>query len=98
MDFTQSERSLDLAGRLMAFMREFVYPAEEVYARQRREGDPHRLPPVVAELQTEARARGLWNLFPRSPASRWSRPGPRRGISWTRWPGWGAWIIQPLPR
>jgi acyl-CoA dehydrogenase len=63
VDLTQTERSLDLTGRLLDFMREFVYPAEEVYARQRREGDPHRLPPVVAELQTEARARGLWNLF-----------------------------------
>jgi acyl-CoA dehydrogenase len=63
VDLTQTERSLDLTGRLLDFMRESVYPAEEVYARQRREGDPHRLPPVVAELQTEARARGLWNLF-----------------------------------
>src|SRR6516165_11353284 len=69
MDFTPTERSLDLAGRLLDFMREFVYPAEEVYARQRREGDPHRLPPVVAELQAEARARGLWNLFLRD--QRW---------------------------
>jgi acyl-CoA dehydrogenase len=63
MDFTPTERSLDLTGRLLDFMREFVYPAEEVYTRQRRDGDPHRLPPVVAELQAEARARGLWNLF-----------------------------------
>jgi acyl-CoA dehydrogenase len=69
MDFTQTERSMDLAGRLADFMREFVYPAEEVYARQRRDGDPHRLPPVVAELQAEARARGLWNLF--LPDRRW---------------------------
>jgi acyl-CoA dehydrogenase len=69
MDFTPTQRSLDLAGRLQAFMRECVYPAEEVYARQRRDGDPHRLPPVVTELQAEARARGLWNLFLRD--QRW---------------------------
>ena len=69
MDLTPTQRSLDLTGRLLAFMREFVYPAEEVYARQRREGDPHRLPPVVTELQAEARARGLWNLFLRD--QRW---------------------------
>jgi acyl-CoA dehydrogenase len=69
MDFTPTQRSLDLTGRLLAFMREFVYPAEEVYARQRREGDPHRLPPVVTDLQAEARARGLWNVFLRDP--RW---------------------------
>ncbi len=67
MDLTQSERSRELADRLQAFMRDFVYPAEEVYTRQRREGDPHRLPPVVADLQREARARGLWNLFMRHP-------------------------------
>ena len=69
MDLTPTERSLDLTGRLLDFMREFVYPAEEVYARQRRAGDPHRLPPVVTELQREARARGLWNLFLRD--QRW---------------------------
>src|SRR5579863_4091528 len=67
MDLTQSERSRALADRLQAFMRDFVYPAEEVYTRQRREGDPHRLPPIVADLQREARARGLWNLFMRHP-------------------------------
>jgi len=72
MDFTPTQRSLDLTGRLLDFMRESVYPAEEVYARQRRDGDSHRLPPVVAELQAEARARGLWNLSLRD--QRWG-PG-----------------------
>ena len=69
MDLTPTQRSRELTGRLVEFMREFVYPAEEVYLRQRRDGDPHRLPPVVAELQAEARARGLWNLFLRD--ERW---------------------------
>jgi acyl-CoA dehydrogenase len=72
MDFSPTERSLELAGRLTGFMRDFIYPAEAVYARQRLQGDPHRLPPVVGELQREARARGLWNLFMRD--SRWG-PG-----------------------
>ncbi len=72
MDLTPTQRSQALAERLLAFMQDFVYPAEDVYARQRREGDPHRLPPIVAELQREARARGLWNLFMRD--SRWG-PG-----------------------
>ena len=69
MDVTPTRRSLELTGRLLDFMREFVYPAEEVYTRQRRDGDPRRLPPVVADLQREARARGLWNLFLRD--ERW---------------------------
>src|ERR1700693_3288463 len=67
MDLTQSERSQALADRLVPSMRACVSPAEEVYARQRQEGDPHRLPPIVADLQREARARGLWNLFMRHP-------------------------------
>ena len=69
MDLTPTQQSRDLTGRLLEFMREFIYPAEAVYARQRRDGDPHRLPAVVADLQREARARGLWNLFLRD--ERW---------------------------
>jgi len=65
MDLTPSERATELREELAEFMEERVYPAEPVYARQRREGDPHVLPPVVEELKREARARGLWNLFMR---------------------------------
>ncbi len=63
MDFAHSERALALQEQLRAFMDEHVYPAEPVYARQRREGDPNVLPAVVEELKAEARRRGLWNLF-----------------------------------
>ena len=64
MDFGHSARSLDLQHRLGAFMAEHVYPAEPVYADQlRTAGDPHGQPPVMEELKTQARARGLWNLF-----------------------------------
>ncbi|WP_456228935.1 acyl-CoA dehydrogenase family protein [Streptomyces sp. YJ-C3] len=45
-------------------MDEHIYPAEAVYAAQMAEsGDPHFHPPVIEELKTEARKRGLWNLF-----------------------------------
>ena len=63
MDFAHSERAQELRTELLAFMDTHVYPAEPVYAEQRREGDPHALPAVVEELKREARARGLWNLF-----------------------------------
>jgi acyl-CoA dehydrogenase len=67
MDFEISPRAQEYLGRLQAFMDERVYPAEPVYAAQRRalieSGDVHGLPPVVQELKAEARTRGLWNLF-----------------------------------
>jgi acyl-CoA dehydrogenase len=65
MDLTPTEQAAELRERLADFMEERVYPAEPVYASQRREGDPHVLPPVVEELKREARSRGLWNLFMR---------------------------------
>jgi len=67
MDFAPSPRAAELTERLRAFMAELVDPAEATYAAQRAElvaaGRPHDLPPVVEELKTAARARGLWNLF-----------------------------------
>lgn len=61
MDFILSDRSRELQGRLAAFMDECVYPAEAVYARGRATPlDPDHVPPVVEELQAEARSRGLW--------------------------------------
>jgi acyl-CoA dehydrogenase len=65
MDLTLSDRAAELRDELLDFMETRVYPAEPVYARQRREGDPHVLPPVVEDLKQEARSRGLWNLFMR---------------------------------
>ena len=70
MDFATSERIEELRGRLLAFMDECVYPAEEVHDRQMAEsGDPQYHPPIVEELKAEARSRGLWNLF--LPDERW---------------------------
>jgi acyl-CoA dehydrogenase len=41
-----------------------VYPAEAVYVEQvRSAATPHVHPPVMEELKSEARRRGLWNLF-----------------------------------
>ena len=67
MDLGPSTRAQEYVSRVRAFLDGFVYPAEPVYAEQRRqlsaEGRPHDLPPVVEELKQAARERGLWNLF-----------------------------------
>lgn len=67
MDLGPSPRAQEYVARTRAFLEEFVYPAEPVYAAQRRElaaaGNLHHLPPVVEELKVAARERGLWNLF-----------------------------------
>ena len=64
MDFEHSARSKELQDKLLAFMDEHVYPSERIYMEQvMSQEDPHVLPPVMEELKSEARRRGLWNLF-----------------------------------
>ena len=67
MDFRHSERSAEYQGQVEAFLTEHVYPAEHRFEEQaaanRAAGTPYRTPAVLQELKTEARRRGLWNLF-----------------------------------
>ena len=64
MDFAFDARTDELRRELLSFMDEHVYPAEAVAARQVAEADnPWARPPVMEDLKTEARKRGLWNLF-----------------------------------
>jgi acyl-CoA dehydrogenase len=64
VDFSFGDRGLEYRENLVSFMDDYVYPAEPVYAAQMLEsGDPHYHPPILEELKTEARKRGLWNLF-----------------------------------
>jgi acyl-CoA dehydrogenase len=64
MDFEHSPRVRELVARLEAFMAAHVYPNEERYRDElTRAGERWRLPPVMRELKTRARAEGLWNLF-----------------------------------
>ncbi|HEY0699847.1 MAG TPA: acyl-CoA dehydrogenase family protein [Micromonospora sp.] len=75
MDFAPDARTVELRDRLAAFLDERVYPAEPVHAAQvAAAGDPWARPPVLDELKTEARRRGLWNLF---------LPDPRYGAGLT---------------
>ena len=64
MDFAFSPKAEALRTESLDFMDTHVYPAEAVYHQQIAEsGDPHFHPPVMEVLKTEARKRGLWNLF-----------------------------------
>ena len=64
MDFAFDARTEELRLQLLAFMDEHIYPAEPVFAEQVvAAADPWTRPPVIEELKTEARKRGLWNLF-----------------------------------
>src|SRR5262245_29866388 len=68
MDFSYDERTEQLRAELLDFMESYVYPAEAVADQQLGEIAPWTTPPVMEELKTEARKRGLWNLFlPHSP-------------------------------
>jgi acyl-CoA dehydrogenase len=64
MDFAFDARTEQLRSALTEFMTEHVYPAEPVFAEQvSNAANPFARPPIVAELQAQARRRGLWNLF-----------------------------------
>ncbi|MFF6782255.1 acyl-CoA dehydrogenase family protein [Streptomyces sp. NPDC012510] len=64
MDFAFDARTEELRAKLLAFMDEYVYPAETVAEEQRAElPSPWDAPAVVEELKAEARRQGLWNLF-----------------------------------
>ncbi len=64
MDFEYSDRTKDLLERMHKFMDEVIYPAEEVYEQQLESAkDRWSLPPVMEEVKTEAKKRGLWNMF-----------------------------------
>jgi acyl-CoA dehydrogenase len=64
MDFAYDDTTLELQGRLLAFMDECVYPSEPRF-REETAGAEARwgTPRVIEELKVEARRRGLWNLF-----------------------------------
>jgi acyl-CoA dehydrogenase len=64
VDFGFDQTTTDYRDRLLEFMGSHVYPAEPVYAEQAAQrDDPWSTPPVMKDLQAEARRRGLWNLF-----------------------------------
>jgi acyl-CoA dehydrogenase len=64
VDFAFDARTSELLGTLQSFMDEKVYPAEAVLDQQLAADPESWAPqPIIEELKSEARARGLWNLF-----------------------------------
>ena len=67
MNLEQTDRVKDLIVQVSKFMDDHIWPAEEIYASQmdsfREEGNPWKVPPVIEELKTKAKAQGLWNFF-----------------------------------
>ncbi|MGP3948913.1 acyl-CoA dehydrogenase family protein [Streptomyces sp. 7N604] len=64
MDFAFDARTEELRQKLLAFMDEYVYPAEKVAEEQRAQlSSPWLTVPVQEDLKAEARKQGLWNLF-----------------------------------
>jgi acyl-CoA dehydrogenase len=64
MDFAFDETTTELRERLLAFMEELVYPAEDTFREQvHAAGNRWDTPPIIEELKGVARSRGLWNLF-----------------------------------
>ncbi len=71
MDFAFTASARDWQQRMQAFMDDAVYPAEATYTAQMEAvgHDPAFTPQVITDLKTEARSRGLWNMF--LPDPRW---------------------------
>src|SRR5205085_5938732 len=64
VNFEISDRAKAMREQLLAFMDECVFPAEPAWLEQvRSAGTPHVHAPVIEELKSEARRRGLWNMF-----------------------------------
>lgn len=65
MDFSYSEKVVELQKKLITFMETYVYPNEKVYKEQLNQQESRwtAIPPIMDELKQKAKAEGLWNLF-----------------------------------
>ncbi|MGE0622114.1 MAG: acyl-CoA dehydrogenase family protein [Pseudomonadales bacterium] len=75
MEFTQTERSLEIKAQVVDFMDKHIYPVNKHYqdvAHSDRRNDPEALA-FVDDLRAKAKGLGLWNLF--FPHLREDEPG-----------------------
>jgi len=64
MDFTYSDKTKALIGRVQDFMERHIYPNEGAfYAQHDALSDRWDVPPMLEELKTKAKEARLWNLF-----------------------------------
>jgi acyl-CoA dehydrogenase len=65
LDFSYSQKVIELQEKLTAFMEANVYPNERTYEHQLNEQESRwsAVPPIMEELKEKAKAEGLWNLF-----------------------------------
>lgn len=65
MNFSHSEKVLELREKVIDFMEEYIYPNERTYQEQlnQQESRWSDIPPIMEELKKKARGKGLWNLF-----------------------------------
>lgn len=70
MDFAHSPRAQDYIARVGAFIDSHIVDGQETYDRQHAAFGPEgrwKIPPVIEELKSKAKAAGLWNLFHSDP-------------------------------
>lgn len=64
MDFSASEKSQAMLGKLNIFFDKHIYPNEQRYAEQLHQSENRFAAlPLMDELKEKAKAAGLWNLF-----------------------------------
>ena len=63
MNFEYSDKCKEYLERLDVFMRENIYPNEQVHAAEINSGDRWQPLQLIDDLKLKAKSEGLWNLF-----------------------------------
>jgi len=63
LNFDYTPKVQELRERVIAFMREYIYPNEHKWHEHTRSAKRWEVVPIIEELKPKARAAGLWNLW-----------------------------------